>query len=730
MNAKSPASRVHRHHFPRWLRRTLIAVIAVAALLALLPQGIRLGLEYALHQQGLSGARIADIDFNPFTLEFRLRDLRGGDGLGLERLRLRLEWGPLWQRRVQLRELELGGLHLAVVQRDDGGWRVGGIDLPPPVQAAPAAPGPEWGVGLQSARIENSAVTVTLPSLAATLDVTALELHDFYTWQPQQATALQLEGRVNGSALNLQAHATPLAAVIEAQGRLSLQPLAVAPFLTLAPEGLPAVDAQLAVASDFSYRGDAVEQRITQKGTVGVSRLTLGQTPWRVTGEGMLWDGGLDLTLHQGAVAALAVDGAATLDHLTAGDAGAERPLLVLARARADGVALRGSNDIGIAELALEGLQLALRRDAAGKVRLPEAADAPPAPAPGDSAPPALHIGRIVLGGDNTVEFTDQSVTPAYRETLRISAAEITGVDNRTPGQAAAFKVTAHAGKYTALELRGEVLPFTSRVNLKLHSELQALDLPHLTPYTVRYLGYNLSSGQLGATTKLTIKDDVMEGNNDLRIHKLTVEQADPEKMAHLKEQLKIPLDTALYMLKDKDDNIALELPISGNLHDPSFDISDVINTALGKTMKLATMSYLKLLLQPYSSLLTLASMADGAGNIKLEAFTFAPGSAALDPQQQPYLEKIGTLFQQRPKLQLRLCGYATTADRPQPPKGKPPLDEAAMTALLENLAHERAEAVKAALVAQHGVAPQQLFVCHPAFDAAATAQPRVEPLL
>lgn len=729
MNAAPADAKVHRHRFPRWLRRVLVSVIAAAALLALLPQGIRLGLEYALHQQGLREARIADIDFNPFILDFRLRGLYGGDALSVEQLRLRLDWGPLWERRVRVRELELRGVRLAVAQQDGGSWRIGGIALPPSAQPAPAAPGPDWGVGLQHAHMEDAVFTLTLPALDTSLDVAALDLHDFHTWLPQQATELHLAGKLNGSDFKLQATATPLAAVIAAQARLTLQALAVAPFLALAPEGIPAVDARLTVASDFSYRGDAVEQRLTQKGSVGIGELALVQTPWRITGKGAQWDGDVDLTLHQGTVAALAVNGTATLDHVTAGDAGEEQALLTLAGVRIDGITLRGNNDIGVAELALDGVQLALRRDAGGQLRLPAAGDTSPA-AKDETAPPALHIGRIVLGGDNAVEFIDQSVMPAYRETLHITAAEITGIDNRAPGKAASFHLTGRAGRYTALELRGEVLPFAARVNLKLHSELQALDLPHLTPYTIRYLGYNLSSGQLGATMRLAITDDMLEGNNDLRIHKLTVEQTDPEKMAHFNEQLKIPLDTALYMLKDKDDNIALKLPISGNLHDPSFDISDAINTALAKTMRLATVSYLKLLLQPFGGLLTLASLADGAGNIKLEPFTFLPGSAVLDPPQQAYLEKIGGLFQQRPKLQLRLCGYATAADRPEPPKGKPPLDEAAMTALLENLAHERAEAVKAALVTQHDVAPQQLFVCHPAIDAAAAAQPRVEPLL
>jgi len=727
MNATTP-----RHHFPRWLRRTLIGLIAAAFVLALIPAGLRLGLEYALREQGLEAVGIDNIDFNLFTLRLNLEQLRaerdGQPVLRVEQLQLRLAWRPLWHRQVMIESLALRGVHLDARQTASGGWRVAGIDLPPPSPSSAAAREPAWGIGLQQADIERVRVDLTLPEFASSLGLDVLTVEDFYTWLPERPTRARAEGQINGSGFALTAATTPLADIITARTHLTLQPLDLAPFLKLAPAETPAIQARLAVDSAFTAQIGADEMQLTQHGQIGLHDTAATLSPWRVAGERLQWDGDVAVTLRQGSLSALTAAGGATLHGAALADAQAAAALLTLAAAEVSGIELRGSDDISIDTVHLQGMQAALQRDADGRLLLP-VAEPTPAAAPARDAP-TLRIARIILDGDNSIGFSDLSLKPAFRQTLHIARAEVTGIDSHARGVPARFQMSGRAGKYTTMEVRGEIRPFTARTNLTLHTELKALDLPPLTPYTVRHLGYNLSSGQLGATVELTITDDVLDGNNKLRIHKLAVEQADPAKMAQFNDQLKIPLATALYMLKDRNDNITLDLPISGNLQDPSFDISDAINTALGKTMRLATVGYLKLFLQPYGGLLTLASMAGGASSIQFEPLTFAPGMAEIDPQQQPYVDKIGALFKERPRLRLQLCGHATAADRPQPQKDKPPLEESVVTTLLETLARQRAEAVKDALVGQHGVDPEQLFICHPAIDADAGTLPRVELLL
>lgn len=731
----SPPATKPRQPFPRWLRGLLLGSIATATLLALIPIGMRLGIEYVLRERGLETVSIDNIDFNVFTLRLNMEELHaernGQQVLHVEQLQLRLAWRPLRQKQVVVESLALRGAQLDIRQAAAGGWRIAGIELPPPTAPADSInPDPAWGIGLQQADIERARIDLSLPDLISSLTIDTLALQDFYTWLPQQVTRLRAQGQLNDSGFVLTAEAAPLARIITADTHLILQPLALTPFLALVPADTPALQAQLVVDSDVGVRVDGEAVQLTQKGQVGLRDVTVTARPWRVGGARLHWDGHLVITLQQGGLAALTAQGRAALQDVVLADAQAPQALLTLASSEVGGIELRSSDDIVIETIQLQGLQVVLQRAADGRLLLPATEPAVPAVPTEGAALPALRIDHIILEGDNTIDFSDLSLTPAFRQTLHIANAGVTGIDSRAHEVPAHFQLSARAGKYTTLEAHGEIRPFTAQTNLTLHTELKGLDLPPLTPYTVRHLGYNLNSGQLGATAELTITDDMLDGNNKLRIHKLVVEQTDPAKMAQFNDQLKIPLATALYMLKDRNDNIALDLPISGNLRDPSFDISDAINTALGKTMRLTTVGYLKLFLQPYGGLLTLASMAGGASSIQFEPLVFAPGLAVIDAQQQPYVDKIGALFKERPKLRLQLCGYATTVDRPLPQKDKPPLEESAVTTQLETLARQRAEAVKDLLIRQHGVEPEQLFICHPAIDAAAAAQPRVELLL
>lgn len=724
---------VHRHHLPRWLRRLLLAVIFVAALLALLPPAIRLGLERLLHKEGLEQVSIGNVDLNLFTLHFKLDGLSAGHdkqpALKIDQLQLRLAWQPLLHKQVVIDSLALRGVDIDVLQKENGGWRIGDIALPPPstpAKLAPAGRTSRWSFGVKQMRLEHVTCHLTLPKLRSTVELNTLELRDLYTWRPLQPTRLQLRGAVNGSAVTLKTEATPLASVVTAQAQLSVQQLALAPFMMLAPAGTPTIDGRLSVDSTFDFRGDHVVQQLTQHGTIALSRLAMEQKPWRIAGDNLQWNGGLSVTLEQGDLHALKATGAASADGLGIDGTTRGSARLQVGSVKAGGITLDSPHDIGIAGVAVRNLRVALQRNSHGRLLLPAATK----PSTSAATPFSLHVDHITLDGDNRIDFTDRAVKPTYRQTLYISSATLDGLDNRDPGHPAAFRLHGRAGKYTPLELSGKLRPFTKKVNLELHGELKGLELPLLTPYTRRYLGYDLGSGQLTAKTKLKITNDMLNGNNVLHIHELTVEQTDPAKMASFDQQLKIPLDTALYMLKDDNGNIKLELPISGNLNDPSFNLSDAINTALAKTMKLATMSYLKLLLQPYSTLFILASLADGAAAIKLQPLTYPPTVAVLDTQQQPYLDKIADLFKQRPKLQLRLCGFATAADRPATPKNKKPPEESEVTSQLEALARQRAEGVKDLLVTRYGIAPGQLFLCQPQIDTDAAAKPRVELLL
>jgi hypothetical protein len=350
------------------------------------------------------------------------------------------------------------------------------------------------------------------------------------------------------------------------------------------------------------------------------------------------------------------------------------------------------------------------------------------------------------------VNFQDNSVAPVFKQSLYISKARLENLDNSKPDQPGKLSLEGKLGKYSKISLNGNVQLFTTRPGMDLVGKIDAVELPPLSSYTAGKLGYNLMSGQMDADIKLKIVQGKIDANNDLTINNLTVKPADPEKMKKLTEQISVPLDTALNMLRDKENNIKLTIPVKGDIDDPKFDASDAINQAIGNAMKGAAVGFLQHALQPYGALITIAKIAGKAANaVHLQPLVFTTGTVVTEKDPGQYLDKIASLLKSRPNLRIKLCGKATENDRlylhnqlaeelkkkaaSVKPKQTtdtrksikvPPVTD---NTLLD-LAKKRAEMVKDLLVNQKQIDAKRLFICNPEVDKDAKGKARVELLI
>ncbi len=247
-----------------------------------------------------------------------------------------------------------------------------------------------------------------------------------------------------------------------------------------------------------------------------------------------------------------------------------------------------------------------------------------------------------------------------------------------------------------------------------------------------------------------------MEGKNELHLDNLKVTPKDDNKMKQLTAKLTMPLDTAMSLLRDKDNSIRIKLPVHGDITDPKFEIGDIINKALGTALKKAAIAYVKHSIQPFGTLITIVEVAGKAARIRLDPVLFAPGSIDLGDSTLEYLNVAAKLMKDRPKLNLRICGKTTQSDiiaiiektasaqreqsstvQPsQESEGKPTPEQPDKTPAevseeqLLDMAKERATVIKNHLVKQHGIDPKRLFICNPEIDKKEKAVPRADLLI
>ncbi|MBF0187865.1 MAG: DUF748 domain-containing protein, partial [Magnetococcales bacterium] len=397
----------------------------------------------------------------------------------------------------------------------------------------------------------------------------------------------------------------------------------------------------------------------------------------------------------------------------------------------------------------------------------------------------AIRIGRIQVTGKSVVHFLDQAALPPFNTALHITSARINSLDSRNPESPSTLVFHGSFDKYSKLAISGSVKPFLESPSLALETSLDAVELPQFSSYTTPLMGYELKSGTLNGDLATTIENNTITGTNHLIIAQLEVEGVDKEKMGGMEAKLSMPLGLALDMIRDGNGDITLKIPVSGSLDDPQFNVSDVINTAVAKAMKVAAISVLKASLQPFGALLTVAELAsDAISRVRFQPVPFAVGSAVVDEQGEAYMGKMAGVLSDKKSLRIKLCGFAVEKDREvlltkavdawekeqervralatrkeaelkqnkghgeETPSKKETEHSVAETLLEESvqetaaiarpeaiddekllaLAKARSVALKDLLVTGHSVEPSRLFICREALDENPKAEPRVEP--
>ena len=249
-----------------------------------------------------------------------------------------------------------------------------------------------------------------------------------------------------------------------------------------------------------------------------------------------------------------------------------------------------------------------------------------------------VSIGRIDLS-NGEVQYSDFFVQPNYNAHLTDVSGSITTM---SATQAGDVQLAGKVEGTAPVDLRGTVNPFAAQLTLDLTGKATDVDLPPLTPYSVKYAGYGIEKGKLSLEVHYKIDDRKLAATNRLRLDQLTFGQHVDSPTA-----TKLPVLLAVSLLKDRHGVINLDLPIRGTLDDPKFSVWGVIVQIF---VNLVT----KAVTAPFALLASI-----GGGGEQLAFIEFAPGHADLS---QTAVAKLGTLakaLNDRPALKLDESGRA-----------------------------------------------------------------------
>lgn len=337
-------------------------------------------------------------------------------------------------------------------------------------------------------------------------------------------------------------------------------------------------------------------------------------------------------------------------------------------------------------------------------------------------------VGQLLMAGKNLIYFEDHSVKPVFKSIVDIQQLKVQKIDTGK-GALSPFALLASINDHAKLSASGKVNLLGGAKNGDWKVDLKNAELPVVSPYAGKYVGYFLQSGHMDFSSSGTLKAGVLSGQNRIKLNRLEVQPAQTDATDAFNQKLSMPLGTAISVLQDGDDNIKLDLPVEGSLDDPQFGYQDIVNRLATKGIKKAAFSFLTKALQPYGALISLASTAIDANRsgafITLAPVNFAAGTTTVAADMGGYLDKIGEMMTSRKGLRLNVCGNAVKDDRTSllpllekenkaKTKPLPPAElEVVMLERLQLLASARGEQVTNMLL-DKGVTKERLFSCFP----------------
>lgn len=262
------------------------------------------------------------------------------------------------------------------------------------------------------------------------------------------------------------------------------------------------------------------------------------------------------------------------------------------------------------------------------------------------ATPPIIRFGPISLI-NGKVRFSDRFVKPNYSADLTdltgklsaFSSVTTTGTPNM-----ADLELRGRAEGTASLEILGKLNPLAKPLALDITGKVRDLELPPLSPYSVKYSGYGIQRGKLSVDVNyVVLPNGQLTAKNKVVLSQLSF----GDKVAGSTASL--PVKLAVALLADRNGVIDLDLPISGSLNDPQFSLGPII-------VKVIINVIVKAITAPFS----LLASALGGGGEELSTVGFAAGSAELAPAAKAGLDKVAKALTDRPSLRLTVVGSSS----------------------------------------------------------------------
>lgn len=184
-----------------------------------------------------------------------------------------------------------------------------------------------------------------------------------------------------------------------------------------------------------------------------------------------------------------------------------------------------------------------------------------------DSVLPLYYRLNSFLISNGRLKFTDATTSKPFQYDLTNIGMHIDSIDSETTWADTHMDMLLNKRGVMKVDLSFNP---SDPMELELKYIISGFKLNDLNIYSLDYMGVPVLEGDMYYKTYTKIHNGEIESSNKLIVHDATL----GDKRGGL---YNLPLKFALFLLKDKDGVVNLDVPVSGDLNDPSVSVNKIV---------------------------------------------------------------------------------------------------------------------------------------------------------
>lgn len=225
--------------------------------------------------------------------------------------------------------------------------------------------------------------------------------------------------------------------------------------------------------------------------------------------------------------------------------------------------------------------------------------------------------------------FSDRSLTTPFAMNLLIESVDVRSFDSSSGLDRASARINFGRAGSSSFDLN------TADEGITAEYSIEGLPMANVSGYVAAFTGYELASGTFNLNGHFELSQRILSMDNLILAQQVKVG-------AKIRDENTIPLPLAVTLLSDLNGNMSLDLPVSGSLDDPNFNV-------IGLTADVFTQAILSAVTSPLSMLGSIVGRSD------LDLIEFEPGSSELSDETNSRLAALASALETKPELILRI---------------------------------------------------------------------------